>query len=46
MARFATSSRKIKEVDALINLKKRPEESLWQYADRYWELFNEIHGCD
>ena len=28
MARFVTSSRKRKEVDALINLKNRPEESL------------------
>ena len=46
MARFVTSNRKRKDVDALINLKKQPEESLRQYADRYWELFNEIHGCD
>ena len=46
MARFVTSNKAKKEVDSLIGPRKRPEETLRQYADRYWELFNEINNCD
>lgn len=35
-----------KEIDSLIILQKRNDETLCQYAGRYWELFNEIEGCD
>ena len=41
-----TSNKAKKELDSLIGLRKRPEETLRQYADRYWELFNEINNCD
>lgn len=30
----------------LLALRKRSTETLQQYAGRYWELFNEIEGCD
>ena len=46
LARFVTSKKLEKEIDALLALKKRPDETLRQYATRYWELFNEIEGCD
>ena len=46
LARFVTSNKARKEVDSLISLRKRPDETLRQYADRYWELFNEINNCD
>ncbi|XP_058223074.1 uncharacterized protein LOC131332790 [Rhododendron vialii] len=46
MARFVTSNKHEKEIDSLLALRKRNDETLRQYAGRYWELFNEIKGCD
>lgn len=46
MARFVTSNKQEKEIDPLLALQKRSNETLLQYADRYWELLNEIKGCD
>jgi len=41
-ARFITSSSHPKRMDALLTMKKTPQESLSDYAKRYWELFNDI----
>ncbi|KAI8542860.1 hypothetical protein RHMOL_Rhmol08G0172700 [Rhododendron molle] len=46
MARFVTSNKHEKEIDSLLSLRKCPDETLRQYAGRYWDLFNEIEGCD
>jgi len=44
-ARFITSSSHPKRMDALLTMKKTPQESLRDYAKRYWELFNEVEDC-
>ncbi|KAI8568466.1 hypothetical protein RHMOL_Rhmol02G0201900 [Rhododendron molle] len=46
MARFVTSNKHEKEIDSLLALQKRSDETLCQYAKCYWELFNEVEGCD
>ncbi|KAI8550664.1 hypothetical protein RHMOL_Rhmol06G0125100 [Rhododendron molle] len=46
MARFITSNKHEKEIDSLLALCKRHDETLPHYAGHYWELFNEIEGCD
>ncbi|XP_058223261.1 uncharacterized protein LOC131332975 [Rhododendron vialii] len=46
MARFVMSNKHEKEIDSLLALRKRDAETLRQYAGLYWELFNEIEGCD
>lgn len=46
MTRFVTSNKQIKEPEALQQMKKYPTETLCQYSDRYWQLFNEIPGVD
>ncbi|KAI8535369.1 hypothetical protein RHMOL_Rhmol10G0168700 [Rhododendron molle] len=46
MARSVTSNKHKMEIDSLLTLRKRSDETLRQYASRYWELFNEIEGCD
>lgn len=43
MARFVTSNKHTKEIDSLLALHKRNDETLCQYAARYWELFE---SCD
>ena len=44
-ARFITSSSHPKRMDALLTMKKTPQETLRDYAKRYWELFNEVEDC-
>ncbi|XP_058208275.1 uncharacterized protein LOC131321296 [Rhododendron vialii] len=44
--RFITSNKQAKEEDALAQMRKRPGETLRKYAERYWQLFNEIPGVD
>ena len=44
-ARFITNSSHPKRMDALLTMKKMPQETLREYAKRYWELFNEIEDC-
>ena len=39
-----TCSRVPQPVDALLSIKMRVGETLWSYASRYWELYNEIGG--
>ncbi|KAI8563843.1 hypothetical protein RHMOL_Rhmol03G0140800 [Rhododendron molle] len=46
MARFAMSNKHEKEIDSLLALRKRNDKMLRQYTGCYWELFNEIEGCD
>ena len=31
-------------MDALLFIKMKVSETLWSYANRYWELYNEIGG--
>lgn len=42
--RFMTCSRVAQLVDALLSMKMGARETLWSYASRYWELYNEISG--
>ncbi|XP_050242252.1 uncharacterized protein LOC126691235 [Quercus robur] len=42
--RFVTCSRVPQPVDALLLMKIRAGETLRSYANRYWELYNEIGG--
>lgn len=44
--RFITSNYQAKEPDALSQMRKCPNETLREYADRYWQLFDEIPGVD
>ena len=41
-ARFVTCSRVLQSMDALLSMKLRVSETLLSYANRYWELYNEI----
>ena len=45
-ARFITCSWVPQPVDVLISMKMRIDETLRSYASRYWELYNEIGGCN
>ena len=42
--RFVTCSRVPQPVDALLSIKMKVGETLRNYANRYWELYNEIGG--
>ncbi|XP_030922914.1 uncharacterized protein LOC115949772 [Quercus lobata] len=42
--RFVTCNRVPQPVDALLSIKMRVDETLQSYANRYWELYNEISG--
>ncbi|XP_075654972.1 uncharacterized protein LOC142625160 [Castanea sativa] len=43
-ARFMTCNRVPQLVNALLSMKIRAGETLRNYANRYWELYNEISG--
>ena len=43
-AQFVTCSRVLQLVDALLSMKMRVGETLRNYANQYWELYNEIGG--
>jgi hypothetical protein len=45
-ARFITNTRKPKEIDALLALKMKAEETLKSYSARYREVYNVIDACD
>lgn len=45
LQRFVTSQKIEKDTDLLLSLKKTGEETLRQYANRYWDMFNEIEVC-
>ena len=45
-ARFITNTRKPKEIDVLLALKMKAEETLKAYSARYWEVYNDIEACD
>ncbi|XP_075665907.1 uncharacterized protein LOC142635669 [Castanea sativa] len=42
--RFMTCSRVLQPVDSLLSMKMGAGETLHNYANRYWELYNEIGG--
>ena len=42
--RFVTCSRVPQPVDMLLSMKMRAVETLYSYASRYWEIYNEIGG--
>ena len=45
-ARFITNTRKPKEIDTLLALTMKAEETLKSYSARYWEVYNDIDACD
>uniref|UniRef100_A0A2N9FEF2 Retrotransposon gag domain-containing protein n=1 Tax=Fagus sylvatica TaxID=28930 RepID=A0A2N9FEF2_FAGSY len=44
--RFITNTRKPKEIDTLLALTMKAEETLKSYSARYWEVYNDIDVCD
>ena len=42
--RFITCSRVPQPLDSLLSMTMREGESIKAYAERYWEMFNEING--
>ena len=45
-ARFIMNTRKPKEIDTLLALTMKAEETLKSYSTRYWEVYNDIDVCD
>uniref|UniRef100_A0A2N9EC48 Integrase catalytic domain-containing protein n=1 Tax=Fagus sylvatica TaxID=28930 RepID=A0A2N9EC48_FAGSY len=43
---FPSSLGEPKEIDALLALKIKAEETLKSYSARYWEVYNDIDACD
>ena len=43
-SRFITCSRVLQPLDSLLSMTMREGESVKSYAERYWEMFNEIDG--
>ena len=43
-SRFITYSRVPQPLDSLLSMTMREGESVKAYAERYWEMFNEIDG--
>ena len=43
-SRFITCSRVPQPLDSLLSMSIREGESVKAYAERYWEMFNEIDG--
>ena len=43
-SRFITCSRVLQPLDSLLSMTMREGESVKAYAERYWEMFNEING--
>ena len=43
-SQFITCSRVPQPVDSLLSMSMREGESMKAYAERYWEMFNEIDG--
>ena len=43
-SRFITCSRVSQPLDSLLSMSMREGESVKAYAERYWEMFNEIDG--
>ena len=43
-SRFITYSRVLQPLDSLLSMTMREGESVKAYAERYWEMFNEING--
>ena len=43
-SRFITCSRVPQPLDSLLSMSMRERESMKAYAERYWEMFNEIDG--
>ena len=43
-SRFITCSRVPQPLDSLLSMTMREGESVKAYAERYWEMFNEIDG--
>ena len=43
-SRFITCSKVPQHLDSLLSMSMREGESMKAYAERYWEMFNEIDG--
>jgi hypothetical protein len=44
--KFITNTRKPKEIDTLLALTMKAEETLKSYSTRHWEVYNDIDVCD
>ena len=44
--RFITNTKKPREIDILLALSMKAEETLKSYSARYWEVYNDIDACD
>ncbi len=45
VARFITNCQRTQEMDALLILKLEDNESIKDYATRFWETYNDIDNC-
>ena len=41
-----TCSQVLQPIDVLLYMKMGPKETLWSYANQFWELYNEIRGSN
>ena len=46
VSQFITNSHRPREVDSLLSMSLRESESLKNYSFKYWELYNEVNGCN
>lgn len=44
--RFVMSNIQPKTLSMLVNMRRRPEETLRMYTERYWEVYNLILDCN
>jgi hypothetical protein len=46
VACFITNSGKTREMYALLTMKLENNETIKEYSTRFWEMYNDIDGCD
>ena len=46
VTRFVANSKQLKDIGALLSLRKQGSESLKEYSARYWHLYNEVKGSN
>ena len=42
--RFVTCSRVLRTLDSILSMSMKEGETLKNYPDRYWKIYNEIDG--
>lgn len=45
-SRFVTSNRRPKTIEALTDLRRKVNESLKDFFDHYYDIYNLVEGCD